>query len=223
MKRIMISLVISVLAITALLADTVTVEKPDGDGEDIKEQERILEAKKQIEKIREELNVMAKSKTPEVDEVTVYRLHLHRNADGSEVACLVGEDGVERPVKIIDPDEYKLLTERLQAVWYSLNSTSDGRIKLHGKIERTEIDEKARKKVEIYADGYRHTETLPAKRKSTEVKITCLQEKKEEKKPKWMSDKQWEMRQAFKKFRQGVPKQVTVEHDAMTGKDTVVK
>ena len=124
MKRIMISLVISVLAITALLADTVTVEKPDGDGEDIKEQERILEAKKQIEKIREELNVMAKSNTPKVDEVTVYRLHLHRNADGSEVACLVGEDGVERPVKIIDPDEYKLLTERLQAVWYSLNSTS---------------------------------------------------------------------------------------------------
>ena len=215
MKRIMISLVISVLAITALLADTVTVEKPDGDGEDIKEQERILEAKKQIEKIREELNVMAKSNTPKVDEVTVYRLHLHRNADGSEVACLSGEDGVERPVKIIDPDEYKLLTERLQVVWYSLNSTSDGRRKLHGRLERTEIDEKARQKVEIYADGFRHTETLPVKRKPTEVKITRLQAKIEEQKPKGMSDKRCEMRQAFEKHSKGVPKQVTVEHDAM--------
>ena len=215
MKRIMISLVISILATTTLLADTVTVEKPDGDGDNITEQEIILETKKQIEKIREKLNVKAKSKKPEMNEVAVYRIHLYRNADGSEVACLVGEDGVERPVKIIDPDEYKLLTERLQVVWHSFNSTSDGRAKLHGKIERTEIDEKARKKVDIYADGHRHTETLPAKRKSIEAKITRLQAKEEEKKPKWMSDKQWEMRQAFKKHRQGVPKQVTVEHDAV--------
>lgn len=223
MKRMMISLIISVLAITALLADAVTVEKPDGDGEDIKEQERILEAKKQIEKIREELNVMAKSEKPEVEKVTAYRIHLYRNTDGSEVAYVVGSDNVERQVVLLDPLEYRLLTERLDAVWQSFHSTADGRRKLHGKLERTEIDEKARQKVEIYADGFRHTETLPAKRKHTEVKITRLQEEKEEKKPKWMSDKQWEMRQAFRKFRQGVPKQVTVEHDASTGKDRVVK
>lgn len=223
MKRMMISVVVSIFATTTLLADAVTVENPDGDGDNTKEQEIILEMMRQLDKIREELNVKAKSKKPEVDEVTVYRLHLYRKADGSEATCLIGEDGVERPVKLIDPDEYRLLTERLDAVWQSIHATADGRRKLHGKLERTEIDEKARQKVEIYADGFRHTETLPAKRKPTEVKITRLQAKIEEQKPKWMSDKRWEMRQAFKKHRLGVPKQVTVEHDAVTGKDTVLK
>ena len=223
MKRMMISVVVSIFATTTLLADAVTVENPDGDGDNTKEQEIKLEMMRRLDKIREELSVKAKSKKPEVDEVTVYRLHLYRKADGSEVTCLIGEDGVERPVKLIDPIAYRLLTERLDAVWKSFHATADGRRKLHGKLERTEIDEKARQKVEIYADGFRHTETLPAKRKPTEVKITRLQAKIEEQKPKWMSDKRWEMRQAFKKHRMGVPKQVTVEHDAVTGKDTVVK
>lgn len=244
MKRMMISVVVSIFATTTLLAATVTVEKPAGDGANTLTQEIDLETGnivsermtcvhvapkadaetlKQLDGIKEELRVMAKSEKPEVEKVTAYRIHLYRNTDGSEVAYVVGVDGVERPVVLLDPLEYRLLTERLEAVWQSFHSTADGRRKLHGKLERTEIDEKARQKVEIYADGFRHTETLPAKRKPTEVKITRLQAKIEEQKPKGMSDKRWEMRQAFKKHRQGVPKQVTVEHDAVTGKDTVVK
>lgn len=167
--------------------------------------------------------LFAEYEKPAVRKVTAYRLHLYKNADGSEVARIVGADGVERPVVIIDPAEYKLLTERLESVWQSFHATADGRRKLHGRLERTEIDEKARQKVEIYADGFRHTETLPVKRKPTEAKMTRLQAKIEEQKPKGMSDKRWEMRQAFKKHRLGVPKQVTVEHNAVTGKDTVVK
>jgi hypothetical protein len=108
-------------------------------------------------------------------------------------------------------------------VWQSFHKTSEGRTKLHGKLVRTEINEKERKKVEIYADGFKYTSTIPSKPKRTEVKLTLLEKKIEERKPKGMSDKRWEMRQAFKKHRQGVPKQVTVEHDAVTGKDTVVK
>lgn len=181
------------------------------------------ETQKQLDGIKEELRVMAKSEKSDVERVDVYRIHLYRNTDGREVAYVVGSDNVERPVVLLDPLEYRLLTERLDAVWQSFHATADGRRKLHGKLERTEIDEKARQKVEIYADGFRHTETLPVKRKHTEVKITRLQAKIEEQKPKGMSDKRWEMRQAFKKHRQGVPKQVTVEHDAVTGKDTVVK
>lgn len=181
------------------------------------------ETQKQLDRIKEELRVLAKSEKPVVREVTAYRLHLYKNADGREVVYVVGVDGVERPVVLVDPLEYRLLTEHLDAVWQSFHATADGRRKLHGKLERTEIDEKARQKVEIYADGFRHTEPLPVKRKSTEVKITRLQAKIEEQKPKGMSDKRWEMRQAFKKHRQGVPKQVTVVHDAVTGEDTVVK
>lgn len=161
---------------------------------------------------------------PPPEKVTTYRINLYTKADGSEVAYVVGVDGKERPVMLLDPDEYQLLTGRLDAVWQALNATEDGRIKLHGKRERTEIDEKARKKVQIYADGYKHTETIPEKRKkSPVVKMTRLQEKIEEQKPKWMSEKRWRVRQALSRRKQGIPKQVTVEHDATTGKDTVVE
>ena len=160
---------------------------------------------------------------PPREKVTVYRLELHSDANGNEAAYVVGGDGVERPVVLVHPMEYKLLTERLDAVWQSFHATPDGRRKLHGKIERTEIDEKARQKVEVHADGYRHTEAMPKREKPAAAKLTRLQAKIEKQKPRGMSDKQWEMRKAFEKHRMGVPKTVTVEHDATTGKDTVVK
>ena len=157
------------------------------------------------------------------EKVTVYRLQLYQNADGSEAAYVVGVDGVERPVVLVDPAEYKMLTERLDAVWQSFHATPDGRRKLHGKIEFTAIDEKARQKVEVYADGYRHTETIPKKRNPSEVKISRLRAKTAERKPKGMSDKRWEMRKAFEKHRMGATKTVTVNHDATTGKDTILE
>ena len=246
MKKMMISVLAAVAVFSAFAEERITYKASDGvnnvtarirdDGVVIPEtvtlayvepplQQRTTDAEtqKQLDGIKEELRVLAKSEKPEVEKVTAYRIHLYRNTDGSEVAYVVGSDGVERPVVLLDPLEYRLLTERLDAVWQSFHSTADGRRKLHGKLERTEIDEKARQKVEIYADGFRHTETLPAKRKPTEVKITRLQAKIEEQKPKGMSDRHWKARRALLKRKQGIPKQVTVEHDAVTGKDTVVK
>lgn len=165
------------------------------------------------------------AETQQVEKTTVYRLELHSDANGNETAYVVGVDGISRPVVLVDPIEYKMLTERLDTVWRSFHATSDSRMKLHGKIERTEIDEKARKKIEIYADGFRHTETIPEKRpekrKPKDGKKTPLHKKIEDQKPKWMSDRQWEMRQAFKNHRLRIPKQLTVEHDAVTGNDTV--
>ena len=206
MKRMMIS-VLAAVAVFSACAEVLTgyEEQTNTDAE----------TQKQLDMIKEELRVMAKSEKPEVEKVTAYRIHLHRNTDGSEVAYVVGVDGVERPVVLLDPLEYRLITERLDAVWKSFHATDDGRRKLHGKLERTEIDEKSHQKVEIYADGFRHTEPLPVNRKPTEVKITRLRAKIEEQKPKGMSDKRCEMRQAFEKHSKGVPKQVTVEHDAM--------
>ena len=160
---------------------------------------------------------------PPREKVTVYRLELHSDANGNEAAYVVGGDGVERPVVLVHPMEYKLLTERLDAVWQSFHATPDGRRKLHGKIERTEIDEKAMQKVEVHADGYRHTEAMPKREKPAAAKLTRPAAKVEPTKPRGMSDKQWEMRKAFEKHRMGVPKTVTVEHDAATGKDTVLE
>jgi len=246
MKSKMISVLAAVAAFSACAEERITYPASDGvnevtarvrdDGAVIPESvtlahveppmqttEADAETRKQLDRIKEELRVMAEAEKTEVEKVTAYRIHLYRNTDGSEVAYVVGVDGVERPVVLLDPLEYRLLTERLDAVWQSFHATADGRRKLHGKLERTEIDEKACQKVEIYADGFRHTETLPVKRKPTEAKITRLQAKIEEQKPKGMSDKHWEVRQAFKKHRQGIPKTVTVEHDAATGKDIVLE
>jgi hypothetical protein len=160
---------------------------------------------------------------PPREKVTVYRLELHSDANGNEAAFVVGGDGVERPVVLVEPMEYKLLTERLDAVWQSFHATAEGRRKLHGKIERTEIDEKAMQKVEVHADGYRHTEAMPKRERPAAAKLTRPAAKVEPTKPRGMSDKQWEMRKAFAKHRLGVPKTVTVEHDAATGKDTVLE
>ena len=160
---------------------------------------------------------------PPREKVTVYRLELHSDANGNEAAFVVGGDGVERPVVLVHPMEYKLLTERLDAVWQSFHATAEGRRKLHGKIERTEIDEKAMQKVEVHADGYRHTEAMPKRERQAAAKLTRPAAKVEPTKPRGMSDKQWEMRKAFEKHRMGVPKTVTVEHDAATGKDTILE
>lgn len=160
---------------------------------------------------------------PPREKVTVYRLELHSDANGNEAAFVVGGDGVERPVVLVEPMEYKLLTERLDAVWQSFHATAEGRRKLHGKIERTEIDEKAMQKVEVHADGYRHTEAMPKRERQAAAKLTRPAAKVEPTKPRGMSDKQWEMRKAFEKHRMGVPKTVTVEHDAATGKDTILE
>ena len=128
----------------------------------------------------------------------------------------------DRKVVIIDPDEYAMLTGRMEVVWHSLNSTADGRRKLHGKIERTEIDEGKREKVEVHADGYRHVETLPLKRRgvAATVKVGGVKDNAP-KKPGNISDRQWQMRQQLKVLKQKPAKAVTVEHDATTGKDTV--
>lgn len=159
---------------------------------------------------------------PPPEKVTVYRLELHRDADGNEETFVVGGDGYKRPIVLVEPTEYKMLVERLDNVWQSFHSTRDGRRKLHGKLERTEIDDNARQKVEVYADGYKHTETMQVKRNFQDASKTRLQSKIGKQKPKWMSDKRWEMLQAFEKRRTGTPKTVTVEHDAATGNDTLL-
>lgn len=214
MKKTMISLMASAAIFAAFAEERITYPASDGVNE-------------VTARVRDDGVVIPESVTlayvepPPREKVTVYRLELHSDTNGNETAFVVGGDGVERPVVLVEPTEYKMLTERLDAVWQSFHATADGRRKLHGKLERTEIDEKARQKVEIYADGFRHTEALSVKRRPTEVKMPRLRAKVEEQKPKGMSDKRWEVRKAFEKHRKRVPKQVTIDHDATTGKDTV--
>lgn len=159
---------------------------------------------------------------PASDKVTVYRLELHSDAQGNEAAYVVGVDGVSRPVVLVEPMKYKLLTERLDAMWQSYHATADGRRRLHGKVKQTVVDEKALKKIEIHEDGYSYEETMTPKRRPQEKK-TKLAAKIGLVKPAHISKRQWEMRKRLMDIREGKGKTVTLEHDAATGKNTITE
>lgn len=91
---------------------------------------------------------------------TVFRLELT-----DEVPFIVGADGERREVVIVSPDAYAALTGRLDIVWKSMNSTEDGRIKIHGKRVDQTVDEKESVKHTVYQDGFVFTEKMI--RKST--------------------------------------------------------
>lgn len=153
--------------------------------------------------------------------VTVYRLELYRYGD-SETPFIVGADGVRRPVVLVAPEEYDILTGRVETVWKQLNSTPDGRRMLHGREVSHEIDTDALRKVDIYADGFRFEQNIPPKRTRPEAHSRGSQDKQRpEVKPDGISDRQWQMRKTLRNDRSAKPKTVTVEHNAATGKDEV--
>jgi len=144
---------------------------------------------------------------------SVYRLELT-----DEKPFIVGEDGVKREVVILDPEEHAALTGKLSQVWSAMNSTEDGRRKLHGKIERTDIDEEAKKKTDVYTDGYCHVTPFEV-RKPVEMKKFAAPPKKT--RDSRISERHRKMREELAARKAGNVKEVTVEHDAATGKDIV--
>lgn len=145
--------------------------------------------------------------------VKVYRLELHEE---SNRLYLVGSDLEKREVVIVEPTEYSMLTGRLEKVWASLNATRQGRVQLHGKA-RTEVDEKAGTKTDIHEDGFRYTEKLPVKTATSRPRR--IERNDPPRKPSGISARQWEMQRKAKEARSAKPREVTVEHDAVTGKD----
>lgn len=125
----------------------------------------------------------------------------------------------DRKVVVVDQDEYAMLTGRLEVVWRSLNSTADGRKKLHGAIVQTVIDEANLRKLEYHRDGYIHSEPIVKKERKPHPKPKAL--KKAKVRPRGFTDAHYQMRQQLSERGEG--KTVTVEHDAATGKDTVLE
>lgn len=149
----------------------------------------------------------------------VYRLELT-----DEIPYIVGQDGVKREVAIIDPAQYAMMTGRVQSVWTSLNSTRDGRVKLHGKCTGCVIDDAAKEKRETYADGYVWREPMLLKTRKVVGEIKDgdhAKPKRPKERPRHLSKMQWEMRQKLESARSGKVRHVTVIHDAATGKDVV--
>jgi len=144
---------------------------------------------------------------------TVYRLELT-----DEKPYIVGEDGVRREVCLVDPEQYAMMTGKVDAVWRSMNETSEGRKSLHGRLTLQEIDKAAKTKTEVYADGYRHTFALESIRTTHRAVATNNVPKRIDRS---ISERQRLYREKMKEWRNAKPKTVTIEHDAVTGKDVV--
>ena len=146
---------------------------------------------------------------------TVFRLELT-----DEVPYIVGADGERRQVVIVEPEQYAMLTGRLDQVWRSMNADENGRTKLHGmRVDQT-VDEKTMEKHTIYKDGYIFTEKMQPKRTVT---IQNKQTKKPnlDNKRKRVSARHWEMLKKREEMQKKPVKEVSVIHDATTGKDIV--
>lgn len=149
---------------------------------------------------------------------------LERDTETGALA-LVGVDNVRRAVQLVAPDEYAMLTGNVAKVWAALNSTDDGRIKLHGKRVLTEILTNEATKVTHYADGYRFAEKIPKRtppRPPAAVPRTP-KARPEPTRPANVSPRAWEMRKRLAERKAGKVREVNVVHDATTGTDKEVK
>ena len=149
---------------------------------------------------------------------------LERDTETGALA-LVGVDNVRRAVQLVAPDEYAMLTGNVAKVWAALNSTDDGRVKLHGKRVLTEILTNEATKVTHYADGYRFAEKMP---KRTPPRPPAAEPRRpkarpEPTRPANVSPRAWEMRKRLAERKAGKVREVNVVHDATTGTDKEVK
>lgn len=136
---------------------------------------------------------------------------------------IVGVDGEKREVVLISPFEYEILKRKVEDAWKYANSTYQGRVTLHGKEVAHEIDMEAHRKVDIYEDGYRHEEVIPHKTKPSERASDASKVRKMAavKRPNRASSRHLEMLKRIREAKGRKPKEVTVEHNAITGKDEV--
>lgn len=148
-------------------------------------------------------------------ETTVYRLELT-----DEVPFIVGADGVRRQVVILSPDEYDVLKGNVKKLMDAANKTEESRIRLHGKRKEQIVE--GNEKHTIYDDGYIFTEKMAPRTSDIRAKVlTNRHEKAELARPKGISDRHWEMMKKRAEFKKKTPRQVNIEHDALTGKDIV--
>jgi len=145
----------------------------------------------------------------------VYRLELDTD---TERLNLVGDDYQRRECVILSVEQYAMLTGRLDQVWQSFNKTEDGRLKLHGKRDKTYLSDDMKEKVIVYSDGFVHREKAIVKSTNTISRVNM-------KRPSFdrarFSERHANMKEAIERRKRGEIKTVTLEHDAVTGKDIV--
>lgn len=162
-------------------------------------------------------------------ETEVFRLLRDKDSGATFV---VGVDGVERPCQLLTLEQFYAVTNMVEKWYAQMNSTKEGRKSLHGdrvgQPEVTTNDVGIIVKRQKYEDGYVHEETgrvMPKARRATAKVLPDAPPAPRAiiVKPSNISQRQFEMRQARERAKKGIPKTVTIHHDATTGKDEVVE
>lgn len=153
----------------------------------------------------------------------VYRLNL--NTETGETT-LVGMDDVVRRVHLLSDAEYECVTNICQKWVAYMNADKQRRAIYHGEIVGKTVTTNETGVMTMkteYQDGFVHVELGRVKRPSAASNLPKrLQEAKPTRgKPHWMSERQFKMRERRGKALRKEPIEITIEHDANTGKDTV--
>lgn len=116
-------------------------------------------------------------------------------------------------------EEYDVLTSRFEKVWSSFHGTEEGRIRIHGSRKSQIVTDT--QKLTTYADGYTHAENIVKRVPRPRPAATNRIERKE--RIIRGTERYKEFKRCMEERKKNKPKEVTVEHDAVTGKDTEVK
>lgn len=133
------------------------------------------------------------------------------------LACAVRGEAASDVCIAVEPSEYAALTGKVETIWRAMNATREGRARLHGSCT-TRVDANAGEKVETYADGYVHAEKM--RKKSPGAMRRFAAPKDAAPKPRQLGARQAEMQRRVDAWSQKAPREVVIEHDAATGKDT---
>lgn len=165
-------------------------------------------------------------------ETEVFRL-LRDTETGA--TAVVGVDNVQRTAHLMSEQEWHFVTNMVFKWCCYMNSSKEGRKALHGDkvggVVVTTNDVGIICTRQEYADGYVHEETgkvsqrarrMAARQGLTEeLKNAEPRKIPTPKKPRGMSNRQHQMRMKRERALKKIPVEVTIEHNANTGKDTV--
>ena len=139
--------------------------------------------------------------------------------------ALVGVDAVPRQVHLLTENEWHFVTNMVCKWTVHMNSTKEGRRALHGEKDGglvvTTNETGVIVKRQKYEDGYVHEETGVVSRRERNKAITADLLPRPTPRPTHISKRQYEMRQRLERVKKGIPREITIDHDATTGKDTV--
>ena len=153
----------------------------------------------------------------------VYRLNLDTETGET---TLVGMDDVTRRVHLLTDMEYEWVTNICQKWVAYMNADKQRRAIYHGEVVGKTVVTNETGVMTMrteYEDGFIHVEMARVRRPLPTASSLPkqLQEAKPSVRPHWMSERQFRMRERRKKALKKEPIEITIEHDANTGKDTV--